>query len=122
MTLQDSIFNLVLTNDGKAIEPSVVRDTYTANLVQDASKITVVASASDATINVADRGTYDLMVVGTDEGTTELSLKVNGGSAGSGYDITLKRMVIFTDDVTTLTVSNSDSDNAKNLYIMTVSS
>lgn len=121
MTLQDSIFKLSLTNNGSEIEPSIVRDTYTAHLVQIPTKISVAASASDATINVLDRGTYKLFAIGTDEGTTELTLKVNGGSAGSGYDMTLKRMVLLTDDVTTLTVSNSSSTAAKNLYIMTVS-
>jgi len=113
MTLKDIKIRTNIYQDGKVIRPTPLVNSKNDRFLANAREIDVAGGATGTTINVADRGTIETMILWTDKATTTLTVKINGGSARKVAPI-----LRFDGALTSLTVTNSDANNAKVMNMM----
>jgi hypothetical protein len=114
MALKDVRVNHFLTENGRAIARPIAQKKYATHGVQPVTEITITAGATNQVINVVDRGTIKYIALRSSD-TTSLTCVWNGGDTRA-----IKDVLVLTDNITSLTVSNSDADNSKTLEMIIV--
>lgn len=98
-------------SNGRELFPLPGKFTFADHFATAGNKLTVNAGATDVTVPITGSGTIAAVVLWDDVGVTgnSLTVKVNGSSD----ELSVKPFLVLSEDITSLTVSNSDADNGK---------
>lgn len=112
MTATDDVsIKQTVSKNGVNLVPGFTDLDLTSHTVSNFREVTVAADASDVTVPITTRGTIRSMIIVSDD--TEVTVKVNGSAARK-----VSPMLRYDGNVTTLTHSNSDADNAKSYKVV----
>ena len=100
--------------DGALAVPNLPIISKTQAIVASTKTITATANTTDVSIPIANKGTILALFIWTDETTTDLTVKINGSAALNASDIA------FTGPVTTLTISNANTDDDLSINLLVV--
>lgn len=107
-----------LYGNGLEVEPALIEQTFTTAVTTSMNNIDVAASASDATVPIGNKGTIKELRITTDYTSTDyITCKINGQSTSW----TVNPIQVFTENVTSLTVSNADTASAKVINVEIIS-
>lgn len=105
--------------DGVEISPGVSDTQYLDSITTSLNDVTIQAGATDQVVPVGGKGTIKLLRIITnyDTSSAKLSCKINGQSTSWPINPVQE----FSENITSLTISNSDSDNAKTIDLELIS-
>lgn len=114
MAFQDITDSLELLQDGQEISPKIPDIVFADSTTTFLNDITINAGATDQSIPIGSKGTIKQLRVFSDYSSSPtLTCKISGQST----EWTINPVQEFTEDVTALTVSNSDTDNSYTINV-----
>lgn len=115
MTLANVDYRLLISEYGRLIQPQPLDLEYTEAFVT-VQEYTITAGVSAQVIQVGDKGVIKQIELYAPDNDTSLTCVWNTGDTRA-----IKDMLILTDNITSLTVSNSDVNNSKTLIVRIIS-
>lgn len=106
---------LEIIEDSKKV--TTISKEFTSSFIQNTQKFIVPINASDWVLPVQEKGTTKYIIVWTDRDNINLTVKPNGGDP-----LNIKPLILLTDNLTSLTVSNSSDSNTGDLFLTIIGS
>jgi len=111
MPLGTAILDAEISTNGEILHPFPARISFLNSFATAGNKQQIAAGATDVSVNITGAGTINFALLWDDVGVTgnSLTVKVNGSS----FPLKVHPFLILSEDITALTVTNSDPDNDK---------
>lgn len=109
MATGTAIFEAQITENGETLYPLNSKFTFSSNY-SSFGKQQIAASGTDVSVRVTQAGTIGLAIFWADEGVTgnDLTVKINGSS----QSFKVQPFLIVSENITAMTLTNSDTASA----------
>jgi hypothetical protein len=119
MAFQEIVDSLELYENGEEVSPAIPDVVFADSITTILNDITITAGATDQVIPVGNKGTIKVLRVFTDYSTSPtLTCKISGQST----TWSINPVQEFNENVTALTITNSDLTNTKVVNVEIISS
>lgn len=98
--------------NGKLQLPHPNIDELEGHYIEGPYRLTIAQEEAGQTINLSNKGTIKRILLRTDNGITDLAALINGTQA-----LTITPVILLSEGVTSLAVSNSSTENDWDLWV-----